>query len=49
MKVMMRHWIRFWACAILGLMLGLCGWLVPAHLRAVDVNIIQKAGIPQIQ
>src|SRR5580658_4323403 len=29
--------------AFAGLML-LCGWLVPMHLRAVDVSVLQQAG-----
>ena len=31
-------------CAVLGLTLLLVGWLVPAHLRAVDASVIQQAG-----
>jgi hypothetical protein len=41
---MMNRWIWFVACAIAGLVLFICGWLVPTHLRAVDVSVIQKAG-----
>ena len=31
-------------CAVLGLTLLLVGWLVPAHLRAVDASVVQQAG-----
>jgi len=40
----MRRWIWLIICAVLGLVMLVCGWLVPAHLLAVDVNIIQDAG-----
>jgi hypothetical protein len=32
-------------CAILSLVLFLCGFLVPAHLRALDVSVLQRAGV----
>ena len=35
-------WISIFAC--LGLVLLICGLLVPAHLRAVDASVIQRAG-----
>jgi hypothetical protein len=38
---------RFWwsACGlVIALLLLLCGWLVPIHLRAVDTAVIQDAG-----
>jgi hypothetical protein len=41
---MMSRWFWFLFCAVLGLGLLLCGLLVPAHLRAVDVSVIEKAG-----
>jgi len=41
---MMNRWAWFLICAIGGLLLVVCGWLVPAHLRAVDIGVIQKAG-----
>ena len=41
---MMNRWVWFWVCAVVGLMMVACGWLMPAHLRAVDVSVIQKAG-----
>lgn len=40
----MSRWIWFVVCAILGLVMLICGLLVPAHLRAVDVSLLQKAG-----
>ena len=40
----MRRWIWLLICAILGLVMLVCGLLVPVHLRAVDVNVIQDAG-----
>lgn len=40
----MSRWLLFLSCAVLGLLLLACGLFVPAHLRAVDVSVIQKAG-----
>ena len=40
----MSRWVWFFVCAILGLVMLICGLLVPAHLRAVDVSLLQKAG-----
>ena len=40
----MNRWIWFSLCAILGLAMLICGLLVPIHLRAVDVSVIQEAG-----
>jgi hypothetical protein len=40
----MSRWVWFVVCAILGLVMLICGLLVPAHLRAVDVSLLQKAG-----
>jgi hypothetical protein len=34
----------FLVCIVLGLSMLVCGLLVPAHLRAVDSSIIEKAG-----
>ena len=31
-------------CVIAGVLLFICGWLMPAHLRAVDVIVIEDAG-----
>jgi len=40
----MKCWLWFLACVTLGLVMLVCGLLVPAHLRAVNVSVIQKAG-----
>jgi hypothetical protein len=40
----MRNWPLFFSCAIPALVLFLCGWLMPAHLRAVDSIVIENAG-----
>ena len=38
------RWVGLILCAILGLVMLICGLLVPAHLRAVDVGVIESAG-----
>lgn len=40
----MKRWVWFSLCALLGLLLLLCGWLIPAHLRAVEASVLQQAG-----
>src|SRR5580658_6666028 len=41
------RWLWVPLCiAFAGLML-VCGWLVPMHLRAVDVSVLQRAGKSQ--
>lgn len=40
----MSRWIGFIACAVFGVALLVCGLLMPAHLRAVDAVVLQKAG-----
>jgi len=40
----MSRWVIFLVCAIFGLVLLICGLLMPAHLRAVDAIVLQKAG-----
>jgi hypothetical protein len=40
----MSRWVIFLVCAIFGLALLFCGLLVPAHLRAVDAVVLQRAG-----
>jgi hypothetical protein len=40
----MNRWVWFGICAVMGALLFLCGLLVPAHLRAVDVRVIEQAG-----
>src|SRR5437899_2441834 len=41
---MRNRWLWFWICAVAGVLMAFCGWLVPVHLRAVDSSIIEKAG-----
>jgi hypothetical protein len=41
---MIKRWQWALACAVSSLLLLFCGLLVPAHLRAVDVSVIQRAG-----
>src|SRR5438093_9172878 len=40
----MTRWVGFFGCAIFGLALLFTGLQVPAHLRAVDVIVLQRAG-----
>jgi len=40
----MNRSVWFVACVILGLVMLICGLLMPAHLRAVDVGILREAG-----
>jgi len=40
----MSRLVGFLACALLGSVMLICGLLVPAHLRALDVSILQPAG-----
>jgi hypothetical protein len=40
----MSRWTWFLTCATLGLVMLVCGWLVPMHLRAVDARVIKMAG-----
>ncbi len=40
----MHRWKWFAICTVLGLLLIVCGLLVPAHLRAVDSRVIERAG-----
>jgi hypothetical protein len=39
----MNRWIWFTLCGVLGLLLLLCGWLLPAHLRAIEQPILAQA------
>jgi hypothetical protein len=41
----MNRWFLFFVCAAGGVALLVCGLLVPAHLRAVDKGVIEKAGV----
>jgi hypothetical protein len=40
----MNRWTWSAICILLGLLLLLCGWLIPAHLRAVEPAVLQQAG-----
>jgi hypothetical protein len=40
----MNRWPSFLVCAAVGLLLLLCGLLIPAHLRAVDARLLARAG-----
>src|SRR5690242_14351808 len=39
----MNRWIWFTLCGVLGLLLLLCGWLLPAHLRAIEQPNLAQA------
>lgn len=41
---MKRRWIWFWLCALLGVVVLACGWIIPAYVRAVDTAVVEKAG-----
>ena len=40
----MSRWLWFLGCALLGVVMLVCGLLVPAHLRAVDASVLEFAG-----
>jgi hypothetical protein len=40
----MKSGLLFSVCVLLGCAAAACGWLVPAHLRAVDADVLQWAG-----
>ena len=40
----MIRWVWLIGCAILGLVMLMCGLLMPVHLRAVDAGVIERAG-----
>ena len=40
----MNRWLRFGLCLATGLLLVAGGWLVPAHLRALDTGVAELAG-----
>src|SRR5437899_2294779 len=43
-KLTMSRWLWFSICIIIGLVMLMFGLLVPAHLRAVDESVLQRAG-----
>lgn len=40
----MSRWVWLLICAILGLVMLVCGLQVPVHLRALDVSVVEQAG-----
>ena len=40
----MNRWVWFVLCGMLGSLLLLCGWLVPAHPRAIEEPVLAQAG-----
>src|SRR3974390_2778371 len=40
----MSRWVTCFGCAIAGLVLLALGLVIPAHLRAVDVDVLKQAG-----
>src|SRR6185437_10158368 len=40
----MNRRIWFTVCVLLGLLMLLCGWLIPAHLRALEPSVLAQAG-----
>jgi hypothetical protein len=40
----MKRWLWFSIGALVGMGLLVCGWLMPAHLRAVEPSVLEKAG-----
>ena len=40
----MSRWVWSILCAFFGLLMLVCGWVVPAHLRAVDLSVLELAG-----
>lgn len=43
-EITTMRWAWLTICALLSLTLFVGGWLVPAHLRAVDANLLKRAG-----
>ncbi len=40
----MSRWLWFFLCTVLGLAMAACGLLIPAHLRAVETDLLLEAG-----
>ncbi len=40
----MNRWASFAICLVLGLLMFVGGWLVPAHLRAIEPAVLSRAG-----
>src|SRR5581483_5560401 len=43
-QLAMNRWAWFSICAVLGMVMLICGLLVPMHLRVVDASVIERAG-----
>jgi hypothetical protein len=41
---MRNRWIWFSLCALLGVLLIACAWMIPVYLWAIDARVVQKAG-----
>jgi hypothetical protein len=41
---MINRWTWFVICIVFGLLLMVCGWLMPVHLRAVEAPLLRQAG-----
>jgi hypothetical protein len=41
---MINRWTWFVICLVFGLLLLVCGWLMPVHLRAVEAPVLKQAG-----
>src|SRR5215831_11580015 len=41
---MINRWTWFVICIVFGLLLMVCGWLMPVHLRAVEAPLLKQAG-----
>lgn len=39
----MRHWVWFLVCAAVGVVMVIGGLMIPAHLRAVDDTVLERA------
>jgi hypothetical protein len=40
----MNRWTWFTICVLVGLLSIVCGWLMPAHLRAIEAPVLKRAG-----
>jgi hypothetical protein len=43
-ELAMSRWLWFFLCVIVGMVMLVCGLQVPAHLRAVDITVLERAG-----
>src|SRR5687767_12171949 len=40
----MNRWVNFSICLFMGVILLFAGWTIPAHLRAVEAGVLDRAG-----